>query len=560
MPFDGAFLCSVINELNETILGARIEKVLQPSRDEIVLQLHAQGGSARLLLSASPSDPRLHLTEVARKNPDVPPPFCMLLRKHITGGRIVSIDQPDFDRIARITLQTKNDLQDITEKVLIIEMMGKHSNIILTDADGRIFDSIKRVDEEISSVRELLPGLKYQDPPKGQKTDPRLADTDQRLYSGQEYADRYCGISFPTGNELYFYEEHTDEKPLELLFHRITRQKPVVYTNAKGRPDMLPYRYDSIDSAFDEWESPSALLDSFYELRDAQNRMRQYTANLTKLLRNNLSRAEKKKALLEKELEAVSDNDKNRIYGDLLTANIYLLSKGMDKVTVQNYYSEDCEDIDIPLRVDLTPQENIKRYFKRFTKGKNAVNEISHQLEETAFDIDYFSNQLYNVENCTTQEETDEIISELTKLGYMKTSSKQKKRNDDGKTASRPWHYVTSAGRDVFVGRNNKQNESLTHRNAEDGDVWFHAKNIPGSHVILKCDGVMPDDCVLEAARLAAYYSSARGTTRVSVDYCFKKNVRKVNGAKPGYVIYDNYYTVVVDGTAESIANIAEKE
>ncbi len=555
MPFDGAFISSVVNELCNTILGARIEKVLQPDRDEVVLQLHTLSGSAKLLLSASPSDPRIHLTEVARKNPEVPPTFCMLLRKYITGGRIIDVRQPDFDRIVEIVIQTKNDLQDITEKILIIEMMGKYSNIILADAGGRIFDCIRRVDEQMSSVRELSPGLKYEKPPQSQKTDPRLFAQDERLYDGQRYADSFCGISFPTGNELAEYEAR-GEKPFDLLFERIQRQKPVTYTNAKGKPDMLPYRYDSVESDFAEWESPSQLLDSFFAMRDEKNRLTQYTANLLKLLRNNLAKAQRKKSLLEKELEDVKDNDKNRIFGDLLTANIYQLQKGMDKITVMNYYTENCEDVTIPLRVEMTPSENIKRYFKRYTKGKSAITQISKQLEETIYEIDYFSNQLYNVEACKTEAEIDEIMSELIKQGYMKQSTKQKKKKDEDKQLSRPLEYVTSAGRQVLVGRNSRQNEALTHRTADEDDVWLHAKNIAGSHVILRCSGELPEECILEAARLAAYHSSAKGNTRVAVDYCFKKNVHKVNGAKPGYVIYDNYYTVVVDGTQESISEI----
>lgn len=552
MPFDGAFLSSVIAELNNSILTARIEKVLQPDKSEIILQLHTKSGRSKLLLSASAVDPRVHITDVARKNPDIAPPFCMLLRKHITGGRIIDISQPDFDRICEIKIQTKNDLQDITEKTLIIEMMGKYSNIILTDQDGRIYDCIKRVDEQMSSVRELYPGLKYEKPPQAEKTDPRLSDESIDV---DNYSAKYCGISFPTGEELAFYKQHGEKAPLQLMFDRIRDQKPVTYINSRGKTDMLPYRYDSIESDFKEWCSPSELLDDFYASRDAKNRLDQYTANLTKLLRNNLSRAERKKALLEKEADDVKDNDINRIYGDLLTSNIYLLSKGMDKITVMNYYSDNCEDITIPLRVDMTPSENIKRYFKRYTKGKNAISEISKQLDETVYEIDYLSNQLYNIQSCITDEEIDEIIAELTKLGYMKRSSKQNKKDDSKHTASKPLRYVTKHGRDIFVGRNSTQNENLTHKTAKDDDVWLHAKNIAGSHVILKCGGELPEECILEAARLAAFYSSASGNTRVEVDYCFKKNVHKVNGAKPGYVIYDNYYTVVVDGTKESISD-----
>ena len=481
MAFDGAFLDSVINELSNTVMGARIEKVLQPETDEIILQLHTNSKGVRLLLSSSPSAPRIQLTGLPKKNPEVPPPFCMLLRKHITGGRIVDINQPDFDRIAEITIQTKNDLQDITHKKLIIEMMGKYSNIILTDADGKIFDCIRRVSSDMSSVRELFPGLMYEKPPQSDKRDPRLCTEETvPLYSDAEtenfYCDNFCGISIPTGKELMLCALKTGGNPLKSFFERIKSSKPVTYVNAKGKLDMLPYKYESIDSEFTEWQSPSELLDNFYASRDLQNKLRQYAANIMKILRNGIARAEKKTAILEKELEAVKDNDKNRLYGELLTANIYLLSKGMDKVTVRNYYSEDCADMDIPLKKELTPSENIQRYYKRYTKGKNAFAEITKQLEETRVEAEYLKSQLYNTEFCTDIHEIDEITAELTKLGYIKRTSKAKKRTNDKTSATSPAHFTTSAGRDVYVGRNNRQNEYLTHRMAEDSDIWLHAK------------------------------------------------------------------------------------
>ena len=566
MPFDGAFLNSVINELNSTVLGARIEKILQPGTDEIILQLHTNTGSARLLLSSSPSNPRIQLTNIPKKNPDVPPPFCMLLRKHITGGRIVDVAQRDFDRIAEITIQTKNDLQDITHKKLIIEMMGKYSNIILTDSDYKIFDCAKRVSGDMSSVRELFPGLTYEKPPQSGKRDPRLCiqeelPLDDGSFSESFFSDSFCGISIPTGRELMLYARKTDSNPLGLFFEKINSSKPVTYTNAKGKNDMLPYKYESVDSDFREWDSPSELLDSFYALCDSENKLRQYTSNITKVLHNNIIRAEKKKALLEKELDDVKDNDKNRLYGELLTANIYMLSKGMEKVTVQNYYCDDLPEIEIPLRKELTPSENIQRYYKRYTKGKNAYAEITKQLAETEAETEYLRSQLYNTQFCTEFDEIDEIASELEKLGYVKHKAKQKdNKNNKNKAATAPQHFVTSAGRDVYVGKNNKQNEYLTHRMAADDDIWLHAKNIAASHVILKCAGKMPEQCITEAAVLAAYNSSARGATKIPVDYCFKKNVRKPSGAKPGYVIYDNYYTIVVDGTQEAVNKIIHGE
>lgn len=560
MAFDGAFLYAVTEELQNTVLGARIEKVLQPENDEIVLMLHTASGSAKLLLSASPSCPRVQLTEVSKKNPIEPPTFCMVLRKYITGGRIIDIEQPDFDRILVITVQTKNDLQDIVEKKLICEMMGKYSNIILTDGNLKILDCIRRVYDDMSSVRELLPGITYEKPPQGEKVDPRLYPAKvEHPFSENYYAERFCGISLPTGRELLLYENSGDEAPITTMLDRIRSGKPVTYLNQKGKPDMLPYKYDSITAEMQEWESPSELLDKFYEMRDKQNRLQQYTANMTKLLRNILAKDDKKKGLLEKELADAEADDKSKLYGELLSANIFLLSKGMDKVKVQNYYDENCAEIEIPLRVDLTPSENIQRYYKRYTKCKSAVSEITKQLDETSKEIEYIGGQLYNAEYANTVEEIDEIASELVKQGYMKSTSKARKKPEKD-TVSMPSEYKTTAGRTVFVGHNNKQNEYLTHKLADANDIWLHAKNIPASHVILKAGGAMPEQCIIEAATLAAYNSSCRGATRIPVDYCFKKNVKKVSGAKPGFVIYDNYFTVIVDGTEEAVNKITKKK
>ncbi len=562
MPFDGAFIHSIVSELGGVILSARIEKVLQPEFDEIILMLHTNSGSAKLLLSASASNPRIHLTDVSKKNPAEPPSFCMLLRKHLTGGRIVDIDQPDFDRIVSLTIETKNDLNDITEKKLVIEMMGKYSNIILTDDRDKILDCIRHVNSDMSSVRELFPGLMYEKPPQAGKSNPLLHTEDlPENHTGNEsfYSDSYCGISMPTGRELLHMEKKGEINPLPEFIAMTENKKPVTYLNAKGKPDMLPYAYQTIDAEFTEWESPSALLDGFFAMRDKQNRLQQYTANMLRVIKNNIQRCEKKLSLLEKELGDTKDNEKNKLYGELLTANIYMLSKGMDKVTVQNYYDENCADIDVPMRTDLTPSENIQRYYKRYTKGKNTITEVTKQINETRSELEYLQGQLYNAEFADTLEETDEILSELAKEGYIRESSKAKKRKEEKKDSTAPKHFTVESGYDVYVGRNNKQNEYLTHKLSAPDDIWLHAKNIPASHVILKSGGKMPEDGIVQAAVLAAFNSSCRGATRIPVDYCFRKNVHKVSGAKPGFVIYDNYFTVIVDGTEEAVKKILKE-
>ena len=565
MPFDGAFLNAILSELNDKILGSRIEKVLQPERDEIILLLHTKSGSQKLLLSAQASHPRIQLTETVKKNPEQPPSFCMLLRKHLIGARITEIRQPMFDRIAEIVVQTRNDLQDITEKRLILEIMGKYSNILFVNSDDRIIDCARHVDEEMSSVRELLPGLKYEVPAQEGKRDPREGTALYRQERGETdpaffYAHTFYGISTVTGEELAAIEREGAAEPMEVFLERIQTGSPVTYRNNRGKPDMLPYSYGGELQDVTEWASPSELLDSFYAEQDRQNRLKQYTANMMKLLKTNHARAEKKLLNLEKDLSATKDNEQNRIYGELLTANLYLLKKGMDQVTVQNYYTEDCSDVEIPLRVDLTPSENIQRYFKRYTKGKTARQEITRQMEQTRQELDYLSGQMYHTEFCMSVEDADEIAADLIKQGYMKNSQKRKARSEKTKE-SLPLHYVTSEGIDVYVGKNNRQNEQLTHKMARPGDIWLHVKKIPGSHVILRTgDMQLPENSILEAARLAAYHSSARGATRVEVDYCPKKNVQKVNGAQPGYVIYESYFTVMVDGTEEAVAPIEKIE
>lgn len=563
MPFDGAFLCAVVSELNEIVPGSRIEKVLQPEKDELVLMLHTKQGTQRLLLSARPSHPRIQITAAVKKNPEQPPAFCMLLRKHITGARIIEIRQPMFDRIAEIVIQTRNDLQDIAEKRLIVEMMGKYSNIIFVDENDRILDCARHVGEDMSSVRELLPGVKYVLPVQEGKQDPRLltqekpderGDVDAAYY----YSHQFYGISTVSGKELAYIEESQKCNPVPAFMENIEKGSPVTFQNERGKPDMLPYHYSTASGEVKQWSSASELLDYFYAEQDRQNYLKQYTANMMKVLKNNHMRAEKKLANLQNDLSDVENNEQNRVFGELLTANIYLLKKGMDRVTVQNYYAEDCGEIQIPLREDLTPSENIQRYFKRYTKGKNAKNEITKQMEQTQRELEYLSGQMYHTEYCTSVEEADEIAAELIKLGYMKANHKKKARSFAEKE-SQPMHYRTSEGIDVFIGKNNRQNEQLTHKIARPGDIWLHTKKIPGSHVILRTGNMgLPEQSILEAARLAAYYSSGRGATKVEVDYCPKKNVQKVPGAQPGFVIYDSYYTIVVDGTQEAIEGIEQ--
>ncbi len=570
MAFDALALYKITKELKETILDARIDRVLQPERDEVVLCLRTFRDSFRLVLSASSAHPRVHLTEVAKKNPQTAPLFCMLLRKHLNSGKITDIEQVGFERILKISVSGYDELGDLTTKYLIIEIMGRHSNVILTNSDMKIIDCIKHIDFTVSSVREVLPGIAYTYPPKQDKTP--LPDFDNETsidFSAHQTADKaimsaISGISPVLAREFVYKIFGTVDVYANTLNTNQTAAIRVAVLktvsdmeNGIFSPCMICEassgktldfcamnisQYETLANVI-RYDSMNRLVDDFFKTRDMHERMKQKSADLNKLLSNALERAAKKRIILERTLKDAEDRDKYKIKGDLIIANIYKIRQGDKSVTADNYY--DGTQMTITLDPSLTPSENAQKYYKRYNKAKTAQTEAQKQLDMTVSDLEYLESTQMAVENAESQSDLNAIRDELISEGYLNRRPVKRKQK---KEEIKPLHYVSSDGFDIYVGKNNTQNDYLTLKLANSSDIWFHTKNIHGSHTIIKLgiDKSVPDSTIMEAAQLAAYYSKARNSSQVPVDYTHVKNVKKPNGAKPGMVIYDRYNTVYV--------------
>lgn len=573
MALDAVAIKALRDEL-QCLVNGRIDKVHQPERDEIVVQVRTFEDHYRLVVSASSAHPRIHLTEHTKKNPVTAPLFCMLLRKHIGSGKITAIEQPGFERILKISVESYDELGDLTTKHLIVEIMGRYSNIILINDDGRVIDSIKHVDESVSSVREILPGGVYEAPPVQKKTPLTEFGADSVLDLGKPFKadkallDSIAGISPLTAREIvYSVFGTTDVNSQQININKAAELKLAVIKLAKQvtdgsfSPCLITDKSSGriIDfSAFDimqyedmaevtRYDTMNSLVDAFYYKRDMHERMRQKSADLTKLLNNHIERTAKKLGILERTLRDAENRDKYKIYGDLLTANIYRLEDGMKSIEVDNYYDPENKPVKITLDPSLSPAMNAQRYYKKYNKAKTALTEATKQIKAAKEDLRYLESTLLMVENTEAVEDINAIRAELSEQGYITRKQKAVKRRG-GAPKSKPMHFVSSDGLDIYVGRNNTQNDYLTLRLANTSDWWFHTKDIHGSHVIIKLgiDKDVPKNTILEAAQLAAYYSQARESSQVPVDYTMIKNVKKPNGAKPGMVIYEGYNTVYV--------------
>lgn len=587
MALDGVFLSGIVSELEDKIVLGRVDKIYQPEKDEIHMQVRSQAGSLKLLLSASSSHARVHLTKVNKPNPQAPPLFCMVLRKHLTGSKILSISQPGLERIVNITFRSLNEMGDEEEKNLIIEIMGRHSNIILTDNENRIIDSIKHVNESISRVRQVLPGLEYISPPSQDKINPIGINKDQLLSLLSEAVNpldlpkiltkKFTGISKTTAEEIVFSaignptgNEDLDSNNIDQVvqsftsfFNKIKSKEysPCVLMDNKKARDILPFHYSmfpydnhSLYSTFGD------ALDNFYKDRDQEERTKQRTANLVKLAKTNLDRCRKKLVLQEKEIDKSEKADSYRHFGDLLTANLYAVPKGAEEVTLIDYYDPNGSSVTIPLDPTKTPAQNAQGYYKKYNKAKTALTEHKRMLENTKLEIEYLESILESLSNAFAEQDIIEIREELMQEGYIKKKA-SRANNAKNRSKSKPHHYISSDDYDIFVGKNNLQNDLLTLKKASNNDIWLHTKDIPGSHVIIKSKGTeIPENTLLEAANLAAYYSKGKQSGNVPVDYCPKKNVRKPNGAKPGMVIYEHYNTIYITPSEELINRLKKVE
>lgn len=570
MPLDGAMLHTIMLELKDTLIDGRVDKVLQPERDEMHLLIRAKGENIRLLCSASPANPRIHITQINKPNPGVPPAFCMLLRKHLVGGRITDITQPDTDRIIRLHIQSRDELGDYTEKQLIVEIMGRYSNILLTQ-DGTILDCIKHIGSDVNRYREILPGKPYVAPPGQGKRDPFALDVplpevvEKEGDLARALKNAFFGLSPQSSAEIAYRVLGTERAAVPSLtpdqwnaldaafrtfFEELDDPSPLLILDETGVPrDLLPFLYRTYEGApYMGVPSPSACVEGYYRNRDTANRMTQRTARLVRTVKTALERSEKKLANQKEDYQKAEKGDKYRLYGELLTAHMHGLEEGQSSVTVPNYYDESGGTVTIPLDPARTINQNAQRYFKRYAKTRNALTQLALQIPQTEAEIAYLDGQLQNLSQCETDAEVNEIAQELMDEGYMKRRRRQEKKIA---APSKPLHYVSSDGYDIYVGKNNRQNDWLTFKKASAADLWLHAKEMPGSHVIIRAQGLpldeIPDATLTEAAQLAAWYSKGRTGSHIPIDYCPRSHVKKPGTYKPGLVIYEGYYTVYVD-------------
>ena len=589
MSLDGIVLNNVCMELKSTLIDCKVDKVYQPEKDEIHLNIRTKGKNMRLLISASSNNPRVYFTENQKSNPQSPPMFCMLLRKHVQGGRILNIEQVSLERILKISVESMNELGDMSVKELIIEIMGKHSNIILVDTNtNKIIDSIKRVPLSISTVRQILPGLEYVAPPSQDKMNPldvekdeflNLINSSEETVSFKFLYQNFIGLSPLVSREICTLAD-VDSK--SMISDLTSKDKDSLYSSFKDvyscvkdnnyNPTIIKDESNYDIEAFSSidlkqfgslpkvhFESISELLDYYYVTRDKLDRIKQKSNDLRKNISMKLDRALNKLAKQNKEISDAEKREKFKIYGELIIANIYKLEKGMEQVELDNFYSEDYEKMKVTLNKNLTPSENAQKYFKRYNKLKTAYDIVSKELVKTKEEVSYLENILLALETSTEIEELDEIREELIKEGYFKKLTTKGKKKI--KTTSKPHHYKSSDGFDIYVGKNNKQNDYLTLKIADKEDIWLHTKIIPGSHVIIKTEGKdVPENTILEAAQLAGFYSKGKMSSNVPIDYTEKKNVKKPSGAKPGMVIYETNSTAYITPSVENISKIEKVE
>ena len=577
MAFDGTVIAGIVAELKKKLIGARISKIQQPEKDELILTLHGEK-NYKLLLSANASLPLVYLTASGKEAPLQSPAFCMLLRKYIGSARILDIYQPDFERIICFKLEHLDELLDLKTKILIIEIMGKHSNIIFCDEDMTIIDSIKRVPASVSSVREVLPGRQYFIARTSEKYDPcvigeqdfknSVLKSPKPLY--EALYTNLTGLSPMAANEICYragsdpdvnasgYIENDD---IATHIYRSFLRYMDMIRNGEFEPGIVlkdgnpcefaavkPLHLTENGCGWESFDSISLMLETYYATKAKTSRIHQRSTDLSKVLSNAISRAAKKFDLQQKQLESTAKRDKYRIYGELLTTYGYSVPAGVKNVTLNNYYTG--EDIVVPLDPEISAIENAKSYFNRYSKLKRTYEAVTEQLEQTGEELAHLESVRLYLDNASSEDDLDQIRAELHQAGYIKSGghgTKGKQGQPKNRTkALKPWHYVTDDGFHLYVGRNNFQNDDLTFKFASGNDWWFHVKGNAGSHVILKNDGrEIPDRVFEQAGALAAYYSKCREDEKAEIDYIEKKNVKKPNGSKPGFVVYYTNYSLV---------------
>ena len=580
MAFDAYFLTAVLEEIRQKALGGRVEKVHQPSRDTVILQLRCETGREKLLFAPNPTAPRLHLTAASPENPPEPPMFCMLLRKHLSGARLSGVNQPPMERMAEFTFDCTDEMGYPVQKKLIAELMGRTCNLYLLGPDGRIVDCLRRVGLDETAKRPALPGMYYQYPELVSKLDPislneedyvnlltcpgpdilaeRLMDKlgglsplvcrEAALFAAGDTDARVNGVSAPeAGEKLYLFFR-------EILHH----PAPYYYADREDTPRQFAFcpirQYGGCAQA----ASFTALLDHYYIVRDRKDAMRQKSQAVRKTVQNLCQRIRRKLAIQEKELEESRDRERLRQLGDIVTANIHKVVKGQTVLAAEDFYDEEMKLVEIPLSPLLSPQQNAAKFYKDYARMKNAEKELTRQLELGSRELDYLQSVLEELNRAETEAELEEIRQELHAGGYVRADT-AKKRMKQAKC--QPMHFESTDGYPIYVGRNNRQNDELTFKMARKDDLWLHAQKVHGSHVIISCGGTTPpDDTVTQAAQLAAYYAESAGGQNIAVDVTPVKQVKKTPGGKPGMVIYHTYRTVIANPYKDIVVDALNAE
>ncbi len=580
MSLDGIFLNSIQNDLYNKLIGGRVDKIYQPDKNEVVLTIRNHGENYKLLITSASSSPRIHTTDIARKNPEQPPMFCMLLRKHLSGARVTDVSQINFDRILEITFECKDELDTTVHKSIITEIMGKHSNIIFINAENRtIIDSIKRVAENVSSVRQVYPGLKYVIPPQQDKLNPLEATKElflDKINSANGgiliynfFYGSFIGLSPFISKEICHLAglnegtclgeltaEHKEKAWIALNFIMDKVRAKEFSFNIYTDENLEQIGFYCLDIDYlqpfskKQYAYPGLLLDDYYSGADNKNKINQRVASLIKSMNTKIDRDRKKVEKQRNELLNAEDREKYKIYGELIIANLHKAPEN-HKLTVANYYDPEQREITIPLDPKLNLSQNSQKFFKRYNKLKKAEEELQKLIEISLNEIRYLENILYSIEACEDIDDLEDIYNELISEGMMKKKSKVKKTKEYKPEFTT---FISSGGHEILVGKNNLQNDVLTFKTGKKDDYWFHAKNIPGSHVLIRTEGdELKDEEYVEAARIAAYYSKGRNAGSVEIDYTKKANLKKPPNSKPGFVIYDTNYSMLVEPTITGI-------
>lgn len=586
MALDGAFLHHIRRELEENALEARVEKIYQPNKEEMVLLLRTRTDHFKLLISARANSARIHFTRFVPENPPQPPMLCMLMRKRLQGARLAAVEQPGLERVLRLCFDAVNELGDRITLSLYAEIMGRYSNIVFVDEKGKIIDALKRVDADMSSERLVLPGLSYQLPPPQDKLcalEASPAEAGDRIRACPEgtaldkaILNSLQGFSPIAARELAYLTGHgaelkvgqmSEEHWLRLAFFldrtfttiRQASGTPHMAVKPDGKPldfTYLPIEQYGLAAIVRRQDSFSELLDAFYDERDRQDRMRVRSQDLLRLLTNTSERLTNKINKQRAELEQCARREELRLYGELISANLYRLEKGQASAEVENFYEEGMPQVSVPMDPLLTPTQNAQKYFKEYRKARTAEEKLTEQIAHAEEELAYLDSVFEELSRAETERDLSEIRQELMEQGYVRAPRGRQKPA----AAAAPLKFRSSDGFPILVGRNNRQNDRLTMKQASNNDVWFHTKNIPGSHTILVTEGRTPTETALrEAALLAAWHSRGRESSQVPVDYTQVRNVSKPNGAKPGMVIYVSYNTVYVTPEKDLAERLAEK-